>query len=57
VGAIKEMWQRIRYKQLKTLPPYDPNTHEPLAEFKVPDVYTEVERSWVDEPYALRTRF
>jgi flagellar protein FlaI len=52
-GTIKEKWGRIWHKELKTLSPYDPKIHEPLVEFEVPDGYTEIERYWVDEPYAF----
>ncbi len=45
--------KRIRKKELKTLPPYDPAVHEPLIDYEVPDGYTELERYWVDEPYAF----
>ena len=51
--TIKERLQRIWRKELRTLPPYDPNIHEPLTEFEVPDGHTEVERYWVNEPYAF----
>jgi flagellar protein FlaI len=47
--ALKNIWK----KELKTLSPYDPAVHEPLTECEVPDGYTEVERYWVDEPYAF----
>lgn len=43
----------IRKKELKTLPPYDPAVHESLIDYEVPDGYTELERYWVDEPYAF----
>ncbi len=51
--TIKEKWERIWHKELKALPAYDPNIHEPLVEFEVPDGHTEIERYWVDEPYAF----
>lgn len=47
--ALKNIWK----KELKALPPYDPAVHESLTEYELPDGYTEVERYWVDEPYAF----
>jgi len=47
--ALKSIWK----KEIKTLPPYDPGVHEPLTDYEVPDGYTEIERYWVDEPYAF----
>ena len=44
---------KIRKKQPDTLPPYDLNVHGSLVEFEVPDGATEIERYWVDEPYAF----
>jgi flagellar protein FlaI len=51
--TIKERLQRIWHKELRTLPPYDPNIYEPLTEFEVPDGHTEVEHYWVNEPYTF----
>lgn len=39
--------------ELRTLPPYDPELDGPLLEYEIPEGFTEVERYWVDEPYAF----
>ncbi len=44
---------KIKKKQPGTLPPYDLNVHGSLVECEVPDGATEIERYWVDEPYAF----
>ena len=40
-------------KRPDALPPYDMSADGALVEFEVPDGYTELERYWVDEPYAF----
>jgi len=44
---------KILKKRPDALPPYDLNAHGSLVEFEVPDGCTELERYWVDEPYAF----
>ena len=35
------------------LEPYDPEKHGVLVDERIPDGYTEIDRYWVDEPYAF----
>lgn len=35
------------------LEPYDPEKHGALVDDRIPDGYTEIDRYWVDEPYAF----
>ena len=35
------------------LEPYDPEKHGVLVDDRIPDGYTEIDRYWVDEPYAF----
>ncbi|RZN42465.1 MAG: secretion system protein E [Methanosarcinales archaeon] len=44
---------KILKKQPDALPPYDRSDDGFLVEFEVPDGATELERYWVDEPYAF----
>lgn len=48
-AAIKKIWK----KKTKTLPTYDPAIHETLVEYENPKDCIEIERYWVDEPYAF----
>ncbi|MCD4702978.1 MAG: type II/IV secretion system ATPase subunit [Methanosarcinaceae archaeon] len=45
---------RLRFwsNRPRSIPKYDPEIHGSLVESDVPDGYTEIERYWVDEPYA-----
>ncbi|MCL7413197.1 MAG: type II/IV secretion system ATPase subunit [ANME-2 cluster archaeon] len=46
-------FKNIRARKLKSLPAYDPAVHGPLIEYEVPEKYQEIERYWVNEPYAF----
>ena len=51
VSRIKEI---ISTKEVMyDLEPYDPAKHGVLVDDRIPDGYTEIERYWVDEPYAF----
>ena len=45
--------KNIRARKPKGLPAYDPAVHAPIIEYEVPEKYMEIERYWVDEPYAF----
>ncbi|MHC1576563.1 MAG: type II/IV secretion system ATPase subunit [Methanosarcinaceae archaeon] len=50
----KGILDRLRFwsNRPRSIPKYDPEIHGSLVESDVPDGYTEIERYWVDEPYA-----
>ncbi|AKB33936.1 Flagella-related protein FlaI [Methanosarcina siciliae HI350] len=55
-GAKKkfaEVVQSLKDEELRVLPPYDPVTCGPLLEYEIPSGFTEIERYWVEEPYAF----
>ena len=52
-NALMGKLLKILKKRPDALPPYDLNAHGSLVEFEVPDGCTELERYWVDEPYAF----
>ena len=55
-GAKKkfaEIMSKLREEEIRTLPPYDPETYGPLLEYEIPVGFTEVERYWAEEPYAF----
>jgi len=51
--VVFKMINKFWHKKKIVIPPYDPSTNEPLVEFEIPQGYTEIERYWVDEPYAF----
>jgi flagellar protein FlaI len=55
-GAKKkfaEIVRSLKDEEIRVLPPYDPETCGPLLEYEIPSGFTEVERYWVEEPYAF----
>ncbi|WP_048143056.1 type II/IV secretion system ATPase subunit [Methanosarcina horonobensis] len=55
-GAKKKFAEIIRSlkdEEIRVLPPYDPETCGPLLEYEIPAGFTEIERYWVEEPYAF----
>lgn len=55
-GAKKkfaEIVRGLKDEELRVLPPYDPETCGPLLEYEIPAGFTEIERYWVEEPYAF----
>nr|WP_235283775.1 MULTISPECIES: type II/IV secretion system ATPase subunit [unclassified Methanosarcina] len=55
-GAKKkfaEIIQSLKDEEIRVLPPYDPETYGPLLEYEIPAGFTEIERYWVEEPYAF----
>ncbi|MDD2438833.1 MAG: type II/IV secretion system ATPase subunit [Methanosarcinaceae archaeon] len=51
-GLLKKVKQFMK-KTPKKLPEYDPKTEGALVNFEVPEGFEEIERYWVDEPYAF----
>ena len=49
VGKIKSLFKKIELE----IEPYDPQLHGPISEFKGVEGYEEIERYWVNEPYAF----
>lgn len=49
VDKIKNLFKQTEIE----IDPYDPELHGPIAEFKGVEGYEEVERYWVNEPYAF----
>lgn len=49
VGKIKSLFKRTEIE----VEPYDSEIHGPIAEFKGLESYQEIERYWVNEPYAF----
>lgn len=55
-GAKKkftEIARKLNEKEIRTLFPYDPDKSGLLIEYEIPAGFTEVERYWVEEPYAF----
>ncbi|HOW14810.1 type II/IV secretion system ATPase subunit [Methanosarcina sp.] len=55
-GAKKKFAEIIRSlkdEEIRVLPPYDPETCGPLLEYEIPAGFSEIERYWVEEPYAF----
>ncbi|MHC1756631.1 MAG: type II/IV secretion system ATPase subunit [Methanosarcina sp.] len=55
-GAKKKFAEIIRSlkdEEIRVLPPYNPETDGPLLEYEIPAGFTEIERYWVEEPYAF----
>ncbi len=49
VGKIKTLFRRTEIE----VEPYEPEIHGPITEFKGLENYQEIERYWVNEPYAF----
>jgi flagellar protein FlaI len=49
VDKIKNIFKQTEME----LDPYDPDIHGPITEFKGEEGYEEIERYWVNEPYAF----
>ena len=52
LGAIDKIKQLFKQKEM-VIEPYDPGVHGAITEFKGVEGYEEVERYWVNEPYAF----
>ncbi len=52
-NKFAEIMRKLREEEIRTLPPYDPETYGPLLEYEIPVGFAEVERYWVEEPYAF----
>lgn len=55
-GAKKKFTEIVRSlkdEEIRVLPPYDPETCGPLLEYEIPAGFIEIERYWVEEPYAF----
>ncbi len=52
-SKFAEIMKKLREEEIRTLPPYDPETYGPLLEYEIPMGFVEVERYWVEEPYAF----
>lgn len=52
IGYLRSIFKEISGEELP-LPPYEPDKHGPLVTFEGLKGYEEVERYWVDEPYAF----
>lgn len=55
-GAKKKFTEIVRSlkdEEIRVLPLYDPETCGPLLEYEIPAGFTEIERYWVEEPYAF----
>ncbi|MDD3041876.1 MAG: type II/IV secretion system ATPase subunit [Methanosarcinaceae archaeon] len=52
-GKINFIKTKYLDNDLRSLPPYDPELDGSLLEYGIPEGFTEVERYWVDEPYAF----
>ncbi|MDD3247721.1 MAG: type II/IV secretion system ATPase subunit [Methanosarcina sp.] len=55
-GAKKkfaEIVRSLKDEEIRVLPPYDPETCGPLLEYEIPAGFIEIERYWVEEPYAF----
>ncbi|XMB88428.1 type II/IV secretion system ATPase subunit [Methanosarcina hadiensis] len=48
-----EVIRSLKDEEIRVLPPYDPETCGPLLEYKIPAGFSEIERYWVEEPYAF----
>ncbi|WP_340818042.1 type II/IV secretion system ATPase subunit [Methanolobus sp. WCC4] len=51
-GVLDKIKQLFKQKEM-VIEPYDPEVHGPITEFKGVEGYEEVERYWVNEPYAF----
>jgi flagellar protein FlaI len=51
LGKIKELFRQAEIE----IEDYDPQLHGPITEFKGVEGYEEIERYWVNEPYAFIT--
>lgn len=51
-SPAKKWWQFWKNEDL-TLPPFDSDKYGELIEYDIPEGYEEIEKYWVDEPYAL----
>jgi flagellar protein FlaI len=49
IGKIKSLFKKIEVE----IEPYEPQLHGPISEFKGVEGYEEIERYWVNEPYAF----
>ncbi len=50
---FEEIMRKLKEEEIRTLPPYDPEAYGPLLEYEITENFTEVERYWVEEPYAF----
>lgn len=50
---FEEIIRNLKDEEIRVLPPYDPETCGPLLEYEIPAGFTEIERYWVEEPYAF----
>jgi flagellar protein FlaI len=50
---FEQIVQSLKDEEIRVLPPYDPETCGPLLEYEIPAGFTEIERYWVEEPYAF----
>ncbi len=50
---FEEIIRSLKDEEIRTLPPYEPETCGPLLEYEIPAGFTEIERYWVEEPYAF----
>ncbi len=53
IVEIMEKAKGLFEKPLRTLPDYNPEIDSPLVSFEVPDGLKEIERYWIQEPYAF----
>ncbi len=53
IVEIMEKAKSLFEKPLRTLPDYKPEIDGPLISFEVPDGLKEIERYWIQEPYAF----
>lgn len=52
-NKFAEIIRSLKDEEIRFLPPYDPETCGPLLEYEIPAGFTEIERYWVEEPYAF----
>ncbi|WP_245747884.1 type II/IV secretion system ATPase subunit [Methanolobus profundi] len=52
LGPIEKIKQLFKHKEM-VIEPYDPEEHGPITEFNGLEGYEEIERYWVNEPYAF----
>ncbi len=50
---FEEIMQKLKDEEIRSLPTYDPETYGPLLQYEIPENFTEIERYWVEEPYAF----
>jgi len=53
IAEIMEKAKSLFEKPLRTLPDYKPEIDGPLTSFEIPEGLKEVERYWIQEPYAF----